>query len=230
MDDDGEILEDTDDLLSTPFPSTYDEGAWRNVCDDFLDPLQDQFDRWSGRRPSDEADDMDVVHWLEELTYIVHAIATGVGSQDDCKRWNRARLELEVNVSADFAGQFEARAKKLFDAANAAVGEFSRCPPEDVAMCVDYLVCIEVEEFREYLRNVRLTLRGRNESGKRNSSGMKPKAKKKRGSPTKYDPKADKRIVDGWKSWRYKTYQDLEEKMGLAPGEVKRAIDRQRKR
>ena len=76
MCDDGEILEDTGDFLSTPFTSTYDPATWENVCDDFLDPLADQLDRWIGRRPSHEAADVDVVHWIEELTYIVHAIAT----------------------------------------------------------------------------------------------------------------------------------------------------------
>jgi hypothetical protein len=43
------------------------------------------------------------------------------------------------------------------------------------------------------------------------------------------DPKADKRIVDAWKTGRYKTYEQLAKALGgMTKKQVKRAIDRHR--
>ena len=137
-----------------------------------------------------------------------------------------------------FAEQFETRAKGLFDAANAAVDEFSTCRPEYASAVVDGLVCVDVEEFCEYCRNCSQRLRKRLRDGDNSPDGpgnggskaSKPKVKKGPGRPAKSDPKADKRIWDAWKTRAYNNYRELANELGREVKEVGLAIDRQRKR
>lgn len=53
---------------------------------------------------------------------------------------------------------------------------------------------------------------------------------KKRGRRPDTDPKADKSLFEAWKTRRYKTYAELAEEKNATALEVKRAIDRHRKR
>ena len=54
--------------------------------------------------------------------------------------------------------------------------------------------------------------------------------KRKRGRPQDTDEAADKRIDDAWKTDQYPTYANLAAEKGISPLDVKRAIDRHRKR
>jgi len=63
------------------------------------------------------------------------------------------------------------------------------------------------------------------------ASGRPPKPpQKKRGGQIKYNPHADQRIADAWKSGRYNTYADLARQMESTEDQVRKAIDRCRKR
>lgn len=53
---------------------------------------------------------------------------------------------------------------------------------------------------------------------------------RKRGGPRRYDAASDRKVLQAWKSRRYKQYADLAAEFNLKPGDVKRAIDRERKR
>ena len=63
------------------------------------------------------------------------------------------------------------------------------------------------------------------------STKPRPKPKpKRRGRKPDTDPKADKRIADAWGTGRHKTYADLAHELGRPLLDVRRAIDRHRKR
>jgi hypothetical protein len=54
--------------------------------------------------------------------------------------------------------------------------------------------------------------------------------KRPRGRPADSDPRADKRIVDAWKSGQYRKHKDLAMALGMRATEVTQALDRHRKR
>jgi len=237
-DDIGRTGEFEDDVLEVAFPRIYDAAAWGNVCDDFLDPLAEELGEWVSRRPVADTGGMDVVEWFEELTYIMMPFAHVVGSQDITDRWNRARVEMVLYGSPEFPAHFQAEAKRMLDATEAALKEFSNCRPTYARFVVDGFLAVEVEEFRSYLRSCSLTLRQRlrheaetsDETEQRRASRPKPKAKNRRGRPKKTDPTADKRVWDAKKTGQYKGFEDLAAALGLEVEDVRRALDRHRKR
>ena len=62
------------------------------------------------------------------------------------------------------------------------------------------------------------------------SGGKSPGEKRKRGRPSGTDHKKDKQIYDAWNTGQYKTKNELAKELGMTPDDVKRAIDRARKR
>ena len=56
------------------------------------------------------------------------------------------------------------------------------------------------------------------------------RCKRNRGRPQDTDEAEDKRIYDAWKTGRYRKYADLAAEKAISPPDVKRAIDRHRKR
>jgi hypothetical protein len=56
------------------------------------------------------------------------------------------------------------------------------------------------------------------------------KTPRKRGRPVDTDPKADKRVYEAWKSGHYPNYSELARELKMSQGDMKRAIDRHRKR
>ena len=58
----------------------------------------------------------------------------------------------------------------------------------------------------------------------------KAEAKPRRGRKPDTDPKEDKKIADAWESRVYRTYAECESALNLKKGDVKRALDRHRKR
>jgi hypothetical protein len=65
---------------------------------------------------------------------------------------------------------------------------------------------------------------------KLSAQNERQKQPKNRGRKVTHDPKEDKRIVEAWGTRRYSTYAELESTLRLNNGDVKRAIDRDRKR
>lgn len=62
------------------------------------------------------------------------------------------------------------------------------------------------------------------------SETLRVQKKKRPGRRPSTDPAADRRIVQAWNSGQHVKYADLEREMDLAKGDVRRAIDRHRKR
>ncbi|MBN1443730.1 MAG: hypothetical protein JXA90_13555 [Planctomycetes bacterium] len=58
----------------------------------------------------------------------------------------------------------------------------------------------------------------------------KPMAKRKGGRRPQSDPAADRRLYEAWKTGRYQTHEGLAREKGISETEVRRAIDRHRKR
>jgi hypothetical protein len=56
------------------------------------------------------------------------------------------------------------------------------------------------------------------------------KPKPKRGPKVRYDPKEDRRIYEAWMTNSYRDFKDLARNLGSTCPQVKRAIDRHRKR
>jgi hypothetical protein len=52
----------------------------------------------------------------------------------------------------------------------------------------------------------------------------------KHGRPVETNPEADRRVYDSWRSGQYTTYQDLARQLNVKAHEVKKVIDRHRKR
>lgn len=168
-------------FLDAP-PSDYDEGAWKSVCDDFLDPMVDDVAHWISRLPDEAATEGEVVSWLHDLTYILHAVATGIGSDGEVSRWNRAQAELTTNVSSDFVRDFASRARDVFERAHAVADEFLHAPSEFRNLVLQQFACEEVGDFRKYLHNCSLSIRPRLPSTALNSPD---------------DPKAPPHLLDG---------------------------------
>lgn len=223
-----------DDFLLLATPSAYDETAWRNVVDDFLSPLADEISDWLDRFPCEKAAEQDVVAWIEDLTYILHAIVTGVGSQDATERWERAKVDLVINVHGEFVAQFEAEARFLFDRADETLREFPQRDHDSRWGSLQVLAHVDAERFLRYLRNCCLTLQAL-VAGDTPTVGPKGKkaerqVKSKRGRKLETDPKEDKRVFEAWQTGRYRKYEDLARELRMTKDQVHNAIDRHRKR
>jgi hypothetical protein len=121
----------------------------------------------------------------------------------------------------------EARGMNPYEAANAhqALMIFLN-PPEALFGQVGLLRSAEYLEIKreayEELRQTQSALAGRGEQVPR-SQGM-------RGRPPDTNQQDDKRIYDAWKTGRFRRYADLAKEKGKSPLEVRRAVDRHRKR
>lgn len=140
-----------DDLIGTS--PTYDERDWRNLCVGFIDPLIHKIDDWANQEPGRDANKRDVLAWLDHLTIILHVMVTGIGKPNWIARWERAKIELAVEVSSEFKSEFEAKARSTFDRARATMDKVSRSPNRgDISVDIIDLYA-DVGAYCEYLRN-----------------------------------------------------------------------------
>jgi hypothetical protein len=82
------------------------------------------------------------------------------------------------------------------------------------------------EEFHLYLRRIQAY----NESLQSASPNGLPAQKSRRGRVPDTDPKADEQIFNSWQSRAYKKHSDLATALNITLKEVRRALDRHRKR
>ena len=232
-----DVFEDGDELFCSVLETPYDEAEWRNVCDDFLDPLERDVGRLIARFPQNGPSEDDVACWLSDVTTGLAGLGD-LGPEAFVERRRRGKIELAMTVSQAFAAEFETRADEIFERANELDDRFQDLTVDQLRGELWKFSHVDLPEFRSFLRHCSLTrrqmLRDASKSdagsGKAGASGSKPKVKKKRGAPPKYDPKADKQIMDAWDTGRYKNHEELEKELGLEKGAVKRAKDRHRKR
>jgi hypothetical protein len=81
-------------------------------------------------------------------------------------------------------------------------------------------------EFHRYLRRI-LTYNEHIHSAFPNGSGQQ---KHGLGRPQDTDPKFDKQIFDAWQTKQYKKHEDLATEMNITAKDLKKALDRHRKR
>jgi hypothetical protein len=156
----GSKLESSDDDFLEPFQRDYHKAEWRDICTSFIDPLVDEVEQWLRNFPSLDEGQERVIEHLEDFPYIMHAIATGTGSQEAIDNWRRAKVWLDVNVSTEFCSGLAERAKSVFDAANALVTGVRRHSVEQCDADINIFV-LNVVDFLDHLRNVSLALQSR---------------------------------------------------------------------
>jgi hypothetical protein len=66
-----DVFDDSDELFLSSLELPYDEAEWRNVCDDFIDPLEKDVGRLMARFPQDCRVEDDVACWLSDVTRVL---------------------------------------------------------------------------------------------------------------------------------------------------------------
>lgn len=85
------------------------------------------------------------------------------------------------------------------------------------------------EMVRERMAEVRATLRQEPQE-RDGAKHRQTKRRRRQGRPQSSDPKADQKVYDAWRTRGWRTFEELGSVLGMSHYDVRRAVDRHRKR
>lgn len=146
-------------LHDRSIPRTYAPESFKNICDDFLDPLAEEIEEWPCRLPEDCRDEKATVTHLRDFDLIVEAIGGQFASDFTNDAWTQARVWLMSYGHGLLCTDLEQHAQDILKLAGLAR---SKCTNSTIAargFAVNIFIVLGVGRFLKYLRITSQVLR-----------------------------------------------------------------------